>query len=342
MTVTVDDTGIGIPRDQLDTIFEAFTQLDSHDARKFGGTGLGLTITKRLVEMMGGTIAIASEVGTGSCISLALNNLKVFSLTSQEYEPRGEPGVDYTFLPARVLVVDDSESSRSLVRAYLEPMGLTVEEAESGEDGLARAAANPPDLVLVDLKMPGIGGIEAIRRLKADAVTAKTPIMVLTAFLSGQADAQAVKLGAEEVIRKPISKNSLAEHLLVWLKGERVATSIPSDAQQSPFTSLAERETQKLSDLAQALGSGLSEKWSFEHGRNNISGIISFAMELEEVGTRLGIAAIADYAARIVSLADSMEIEELKTAMALFPEIEKKIESELTRRGANRAAERKT
>jgi signal transduction histidine kinase len=173
--VVVVDTGIGIAPEDQERIFRAFHQLDSSLSRRYEGTGLGLALAGRLVELQGGRIWVESEPGKGSRFHFTV------PLTAQAAAvPLDAPAVPEHTRPLTVLVVDDEALAGELVAALLEPEGYTVLRAEDGEEGVALAATYRPDVVLLDLLLPGLNGFGVLDRLKADGDTREIPIVVLT------------------------------------------------------------------------------------------------------------------------------------------------------------------
>lgn len=177
---SITDTGIGIAPEKIDTIFDAFTQADSSTTRKYGGTGLGLTISKKLVELMGGHISVESKPGQGS----------TFSFTAQfgiQTEPKGyREKIALDMKGVKVLVVDDNETNRMILRNTLSKLGAIITESDSGEHGLAEfkramETADPYQLALIDHRMPGMDGFELAKHIKETMGNIKsTAVMMLT------------------------------------------------------------------------------------------------------------------------------------------------------------------
>jgi CheY-like chemotaxis protein/nitrogen-specific signal transduction histidine kinase len=217
--IDVVDTGIGIPGEQLAGIFNAFQQAEATTARRFGGTGLGLTISQALCELMGHRIEVTSEVGRGSTFSILLGSRSeqpAGTVSAGPATPRADSGGTTLFLVAnlrgkRVLVIDDEADARLLLRHTLQEFGCDVSEAASGEEGLRAARQLRPDLITVDLMMPRMTGSEVVGAVKSDPDLKHIPVVVVS-IVSGEHRGHI--LGAVELLQKPIVREELLATLL--------------------------------------------------------------------------------------------------------------------------------
>ena len=218
---SVRDTGIGLSKDQIGKLFQSFSQADTSTTRKFGGTGLGLTISKRLVEMMGGEIWVDSEPGQGTTFSFTAN----LGLGKEKVKRRLVPSSDLRGM--KVLVVDDSDTSRNILQDILESFSFEVTLAASGEDGLEeieRADKDKPfELVIMDWKMPGMDGIETSERIKKHNKLSKIPVVILvTAYGREEIMQQAEQIGLDGFLIKPIGSSVLFDTIMQAF-GEKIA-----------------------------------------------------------------------------------------------------------------------
>jgi two-component system sensor histidine kinase/response regulator len=207
--IDVVDTGIGIPEDKLGVIFQAFQQAEAGTARKYGGTGLGLTISQALCQLMGYRIEVKSEVGKGSTFS-------VYLTTDREAVPKIPVVPTYRISPSMapevemkgrlVLVIDDELDSRTLLSHMVEEFGCQVISANSGEQGLRMAREFHPHLITVDLMMPHMDGWQVIRSLKADPELRDIPVVVVS-IVAGEN--QGGIIGAVDVLQKPVIREDL-------------------------------------------------------------------------------------------------------------------------------------
>jgi len=207
----VRDTGLGLTREQIGRLFQAFTQADTSTTRKFGGTGLGLTICKRLVNMMQGEIRVESEPGEGSTFIFTA----VFGLGLGKDRSRFQPSPDLR--GTRVLVVDDNATSREILEGILSSFSFRPTLAASGEEGLKLLAEadDPYELVIMDYRMPGMNGIETARRIKGDAHLSRIPAVVMvTNYGSETVMQEADEAGLDGYLLKPVNPSVLFDAIM--------------------------------------------------------------------------------------------------------------------------------
>ena len=237
---SVTDTGIGVPPEQLAKIFESFTQAHSSTARHYGGTGLGLTISKHLAERMNGRIWAESTVGQGSTFHCTL----AFGITSKPPVSRMIPQINLSGV--RTLVVDDHPTNRLILRETLDAWGATVSEAENGPAGLAelrRAAdsATPYELLLLDCRMPGMDGFAVAEALNSSPIRTGLTVIMLTSNHWADDIARTYDLGLGGYLVKPIRRSDLYQTIGIAL-GRTKGTPLPV-----PDTAVPEHTTQSTS-----------------------------------------------------------------------------------------------
>ncbi len=214
--ILVIDSGIGINESDQKTIFESFRQQSGHDVKKFGGTGLGLAISKRLTEMMGGEISVESEPGKGSTFKLAFKNIKYSSEELTQNESFSWGSEEIVFMGSKVLVVDDIGFNRDLVRSFLDKYDLVILDAEDGEKGIKSARENNPDLIFMDIRMPGMNGYEAAKILKRESETSGIPVIALTASTM-QSEEVKIKGQFDGYLRKPVHRKNIVDELIKFI-----------------------------------------------------------------------------------------------------------------------------
>ncbi|WP_119462547.1 TMAO reductase system sensor histidine kinase/response regulator TorS [Rhodospirillaceae bacterium SYSU D60014] len=216
----VRDTGIGVPEESRDRIFEAFSQMDASTSRRYGGTGLGLAISKRLADTLGGRLALESTPGVGSLFSLTLEFERgdPGALVAPDREPIGD---GRPVEPKTMLVVEDNEVNQLVARTFLEKAGHAVTIVTDGRQAVAAVAAGRFDLVLMDVSLPGMDGIEATRRIRAlgDPGKRQIPIIAMSAHVFRNEIAQHLDAGMDAFVGKPISPETLSAALGQVLSG---------------------------------------------------------------------------------------------------------------------------
>ena len=218
LKVSVRDTGIGIKEEDLKRLFQSFQQVDGERNRKIEGTGLGLTITKALVEMMNGDLRVESEYGKGSTFTFEIPQTVIAQKvpTMQEEEITEEV---FTATDARILIVDDNAMNRQVALGLLKPLQMQIDTASSGPDAIQKVKQKEYDIIFMDHMMPGMDGIEATKKIRAlpGERFATVPIIALTAnAVSGVRDIF-LKEGMDDFIAKPIEMDEMIRILKKWL-----------------------------------------------------------------------------------------------------------------------------
>lgn len=199
----VQDTGIGIPKDKLESIFESFSQGSVEINRKYGGTGLGLTIVKRLVSLMGGKISVSSEVNNGSVFSFNLD----FKIGEALVPSTVNTIIDEkVFINKKILLVEDNKINQMITKKILEKKRMVCELCETGEDAIGKMQMNKYDLVLMDVHLPGINGTIATEEIRK--FNSHTPIIALTAISLNENREMLLSFGMNDVITKPFNPDN--------------------------------------------------------------------------------------------------------------------------------------
>jgi len=222
----VEDTGIGIPSDQHEFIFESFSQVDGSHTRQYGGTGLGLAITKQLSNLLGGDLSFTSEDGKGSVFSLVIpagvdigsSELLDNNKQSEGLTPKSAI-TDNILFSGKVLLAEDDEGCQILTRKTLQRYGLEVVVVGNGKDAVEKAQLEQFDIILMDMQMPYLNGFEATKKLREEGIT--TPIIALTAYAMQGDKEKCIKTGCDDYLSKPIANEELIRVLTKYASTEK-------------------------------------------------------------------------------------------------------------------------
>ncbi|WP_437654525.1 AAA family ATPase [Sorangium sp. So ce1182] len=295
----IKDTGPGIAPQDLSRIFEAFEQVGGHKGH-VEGTGLGLAITKKLVERMGGRIEAHSQLGQGTVFTVTLRLIEAPAVKASAGLP-WEAIIGYQGERRTILVVDDNGDTRALLRDLLEPLGFELLEAGSGERALALTRERTPDVIVMDLAMPGMDGHEVTRRLRQRPELARTAIIASSASASGAERHKSLSAGCDDFLPKPVQAGALLELLratlqLEWIRragpGAGVTALTMTDAEIGMLTPPRAQELSRLIELAD---------------RGLVSGVLNELDRLEEADPRPGA-----WIGQIRAVARSFQLKRLR------------------------------
>jgi signal transduction histidine kinase/serine phosphatase RsbU (regulator of sigma subunit) len=226
LELEVEDSGIGIPRDQQSRIFEEFVQVEAHASRAFEGTGLGLAMVKSCVSLLGGTLTLDSEPGRGTRMHVRIPEQQGQEVLQPKKRTTGNFGVaqehknpalaesgaimlSSELAASEILVVDDNLTNLEVMRELLRSAGYPVVTCSGGREGLERIREQPPDLLLLDLMMPDVSGEDVLKAIRSDASLADMPVVLLTARASQEDRLLGLRLGADDYLAKPVDSGEL-------------------------------------------------------------------------------------------------------------------------------------
>lgn len=331
LIISVEDTGIGIPEEAFDKIFQAFKQQDSQTTKHYGGTGLGLTITKRLVEMMGGSISVRSEVGKGSTFDIFLPNIFPAEAPQTSYAEEVTKEEHLIFDPALVLVVDDIDTNRNLVKEYFQDTNVSIIEAENGEKAIILAKHYLPDVILMDLRMPVMDGYEAASNIRKDSDTATIPIIALTA--SGMKDEQEKtrRKGFDGYLVKPVRKMDLFKELARFLPHKTANMISHQESEKSSKlsitsdTNLPPVASENLSIIIEKLDNELKHEWQSVQKTGFFNEIKEFAEKILTVGQTYSFDMLTNYGQNLINQVNSFDIEQMNAILNSYPDLVQRV-----------------
>ncbi len=332
LMISVEDSGIGIPEDQLNSIFGAFSQQLGQDREKYGGTGLGLAITQRLVEAMNGKISVASTLGKGSVFTFELYNVKVIKkLDKTDDRKLGKPG-KLQFEPATLLVIDDETSSRNLLGVYLKWLGFEVVEAMSAKMALEKIRDKRPDLIFTDIKMPEMDGCQFTEILKKSPQWKDIPVIAVTALVMKE-EAENIRKTCDGFIAKPFDRNQLLAELKKHLEftesdnEQESPEQIDSVAETDEGGTFDQEFLDKLPELLDKLEKEILPEWQKLEEALTIRKVVGFSEKVLDFSIAFHCAGLQTWAMNLQQMAEAFEMDKLDSELKNFPEIHKKLQS---------------
>jgi len=323
LIILVKDTGIGIPIEQQKLIFDPFNQKTGQSVMKYGGTGLGLSITKKLIEKMGGSISLESEVGKGSSFKVKLNNIPVSDIRLN-FDNEAFDTSKVVFEPAKVLIVDDNIYNRNLIVDLLDGSSLTILQAENGEQAVAIAREQMPDLILMDLRMPVMDGFQAAKILSQDKHTASIPVMALTASIKTLDDKKKLSGLFNEYILKPLDIESFFVKIRKYLKykiTDQDSAADSSAAENSIKYELSDEQIKALPDFVKMLKLKFIPEYEKTIKSQVINDMEQFGLDLLKVSEPMKCKILVDYCNKIATYVNSFEFEKLNKTLKQFPKM---------------------
>jgi len=327
LTIIVEDSGIGIPESQQARMFESFTQMEGQSTRLYGGTGLGLAISKRLVELMNGNITVRSTVNEGAVFEIILKDVELSAIEIEKPQKQSIALESIIFEKATVLVVDDIEFNRNLIRECLVKVNLKVIEAQHGEEGILFAKECQPSLILMDLKMPVMNGYFATQALKNNEKTKHIPIIALTASATSEERQKIKNQPFDGYLCKPVNIAELLGELSHYLKHERknVEQKAKKVDENQIETKLNGKELVKLPELLKILEKEMLPESQRLLIYMEIFSIEAFARRTIELGKNYHVNILINYGNSLAEFADNIELEKVGNMLKEFYKMIKKI-----------------
>jgi len=316
LRIAVSDTGAGIPLEKQTWIFEKFTQADGSTSRKFGGTGLGLTITKSLVELHGGAISVQSEAGKGSVFTVTLPLL----VAPEPAAPQNRQSALTSGIPVSeqgpILLVEDNMINQKVVVSLLRKKGYQVEIASNGQQALEHLAAGRYRLILMDVQMPVLDGLEATRRIRENPAWATLPIVAMTAHAMNGDRERCLQAGMNAYLAKPVDHKYLLKLVEQYLNEGQDG---PPQSTETPSASSAEVESEIVSQMVQLFLQVAPDRVKKMHNlalTGDLDALRKDAQKLRGAALSISASHVAASAAGLDSAAARADIDAARASLA--------------------------
>ena len=327
LNIKVEDSGIGIPKEQQQMIFEAFNQQDGQNIQKYGGTGLGLPITKRLAEMMGGKITVESETGKGSIFKIFLPDIEIAGFKESAKDEKIVNPKSIIFEEAKILIADDEQSNRKLLVDLLEYSPLILYEAENGKEAFDIAVKNLPDLIIMDLRMPEMNGYEATKKLKNQESTKLIPVIAISASAKKFSPDEKIPDMFNEFLVKPINLFDLVELLKKYLNYSVIKDVTEKEGSKEWGIEINEELKMHVPEILNVLEKIFLPEYYEMLKIQSMDQIEDFGKKLVSMGEKYPFQMIIRYGNEIVTYADSFDVEKLLNKLDRFPALIEEIKS---------------
>ncbi len=304
--IAVEDSGLGIPKEEWPVLFEKFRQPKGQSYKKFKGSGLGLSICKKITQLLGGDIHIVEKDGAGTLFVIDLPEITL----AQESDFKTEEFIEeYVFEKSKVLLVEDEKIIQDLVKWNLKAFPIELIIANNGKEGINMALIHSPDLILMDIMMPNMDGIEAIELIRVYENLKKVPIVVISAILGTEVDKKISHL-VSGMLKKPVLQRELYKELAKYLphKIKKISTKEKEGVQEEPIPDSIKKEFKeqffsKLNDLYETMsildGKKLAEEISLFAKSKNISSLLTWTQEFKTSIDKFDIKNIKDLITKI-------------------------------------------
>jgi CheY-like chemotaxis protein/two-component sensor histidine kinase len=327
MVLSVQDSGKGIPKNQFKSIFDPFMRFKGGFNGPDEGAGLGLTITRRLVELMGGEISPESQEGKGSTFRVTLKNIAVSRDAIEPGIP--EPDVEgIRFKKASLLLVDDVEAGRRLLKEYLSQSPFEFIEAKNGVEAVELTKKHHPDLVLMDMRMPKMDGGKATRLIKADKKLRNIPVIIITGSAMEYQRPEIKEVGGDGYLIKPVSKGDLIielTHFLKWGHAERPGPDnlpgIEEDkGKMTPLTDFSPQNREKFQELLTYLQSEeLTQRLDQLIKKFIVDDIENFSKEMKSLAEKHQVGILYRWAGKLFNDIKTFNRSRIEKTLSSFP-----------------------
>lgn len=327
LEIIVSDSGIGISKQMQLHIFDAFTQQSGQSNRKYGGTGLGLAITKKLTEMIGGSIQLESEYDSGAKFIVNLENIKICHKNIKPKDNINDNINEIIFESATILAADDIDANLKLIKGLLRNQPLEIVTADNGQDAVKLAKEVIPDLILMDYKMPLMDGIDAAKLIRAMKLKKDIKIVILTAASLSKSETEELKEIFDDYLIKPFNRAELLEVLKKYIPSRQTGnnTKMINQEQSNKYDfsieSIDYSEIENSKQVIEELSGTIMQNWEKAKKLSIVDGIKEFAVTILKIATEHQLDTLMIYAEKLHKEAVNFDFENFPTTMKMFPEI---------------------
>ena len=322
LVVDVEDSGVGIPIEKQEEIFKEFTQQNNKMNKQYGGTGLGLSISRKLAHLMGGEILLKSEVGKGSVFTVILHNIEVLQYDIPKSESTLLNKNDVVFKKSTVLIVDDIPLNRLLIREFLKNNNITIIEASDGKSGIEIIKKTLPDLILMDIRMPVMNGLEATKYLKNDKRFNKIPVVALSASVIENEIIDITNAGFDDILFKPLKFTDFITCLIKFLKYTKKQTKPPvSNDYKVIDEKLSSAQRKKIPELIVLLEGKFMNDWEKVKKGGFIDEIAEFGKNINAIGEKYSINQLKKFGDEIVKYSESFDVNRMNKVLVSYPDL---------------------
>ncbi len=317
LKIEVKDSGIGIDKKFQEVMFKPFTQQDGQSTKKYGGTGLGLTITKRLVEFLNGTISVESEPGKGSCFTVILKNIKTSHQKVDNTEIRTIDPRNIKFKPANILIADDVENNLKYLKSVLLDTGLTIYESRDGIETYEIAQVKKPDLIITDLKMPVLNGFELLKKFRSNPVLKNIPVIATTASASVEERDRLKVHNFDGILIKPIQINDVFLELTRFLPHTILQESNVNKTKNNLTLNINSDDV--INAVRPFLESEYFNIWKTFENQQPINEVEDFAYKIKDLGKKHNIEGLIRYGNRLLTSINNFDIDTMLKTLKEYP-----------------------
>ena len=315
----VEDSGIGISPEFMRVIFTPFTQQDGQSTKKYGGTGLGLSITKRLIDLLEGTISVESEPDHGSKFTIYLKNIKSFKNKIDTFEILTIKPEKIKFAPCSIIVADDVDNNRKYIKSVLQETNIEVYEAQNGLETYSLAQIHKPNLIITNIKMPGLDSIELVAKLKSNSELSNIPVIATTTSINVKEKLNIQNGVFDGILIKPIQINDVFLELMRVLPYEIIKEEISNEINE--IVSISAISDNNLKEVFATLNQEFFEIWKTFESQQPLAKVEDFAYKIKDLGSKYDLQILISYGNRLIIAINNFDVDTMLKALKDFPKL---------------------